>query len=203
MRLVEIEQETVVDEDMVWSDSKLACFVPPEGNKTAIVLYKAWNPMKHALMEYNGEAVEDNILGSIEIYDRGAIDAVGRVAAEKGYGPLLYYMMMTYHGWLAPHAHDTSPQAIKIWQKFFQMNTKKKLLSPELDKENPLSYAYGLPSELRVKVRNTLRQTRGLHEAFMNKIVSESSHTKNELETTLWETASVDYLHSKLRSVYG
>ena len=205
MRAYELTDD-MIDEAMVWSESNLACFIPSEGKGTSITLYKAWNPMKFALIEADYEAIEDSILGFIELYDRnidkGSVYSVGKVGATKGYGPLLYYMAMTLHTWLAPHAYHISKEAMAVWKKFFNMNTKRKLLNSGLDEENPLSYAYGLDPQTRVKVRNTLRQTQGLHNSFMNLVESEGSYTPDNLETMLWESASVNYLNKKLKAVY-
>jgi hypothetical protein len=78
---------------------------------------------------------EDRIFGVIttsDINGSNKIQEVGRVAAEKGYGPLMYEMAMGYinPSFLMPSRDgDIRSEAWNVWKKFYQRNdiTKKTL----------------------------------------------------------------------------
>jgi len=71
---------------------------------------------------------EDKIYGAIttsDIHDSNKLQEVGRVAAEKGYGPLIYEMAMAYinPGFLMPSRDgDIRGEAWNVWKKFYQRN---------------------------------------------------------------------------------
>lgn len=83
---------------------------------------------------------EDRIYGAIttsDINDSNKLQEVGRVAAEKGYGPLIYEMAMAYinPGFLMPSRDgDIRGEAWGVWEKFYQRkDINKKTLPIEND----------------------------------------------------------------------
>ena len=78
---------------------------------------------------------ENKIYGVIttsDINGSNKLQEVGRVAAEKGYGPLMYEMAMSYinPGYLMPSRDgDIRGEAWSVWEKFYQRKdiTKKTL----------------------------------------------------------------------------
>ena len=71
---------------------------------------------------------EDKLYGVITIEDLnkdGNIRSVGRVAAEKGYGPMMYEIAMAYinPSYLMPSRDgDIRTAAWEVWKKFYQRN---------------------------------------------------------------------------------
>jgi hypothetical protein len=75
---------------------------------------------------------EDKLYGVITIEDLnkdGNIRSVGRVAAEKGYGPMMYEIAMAYinPSFLMPSRDgDIRNAAWEVWKKFYQRNDVNK-----------------------------------------------------------------------------
>ena len=210
MRLYEFIADLELDEAMIWNEPNLACFIPPEGRRNSIVLYKANEAMEKALVESEHQQIEANIVGAVELKSRfdgpndsietTAIEAVG---AEKGYGPLLYYTAMMMHGWLAPDPETVSNAAIAVWDKFYDMGIPREYIDDRYDEETSYAYRYQLPAQIRVKLRKAVREEASVHNAFMNKVEQESSYTRDNLETFLWEAASVGYLRKKIEQMWA
>lgn len=84
---------------------------------------------------------EDKIYGVITTSDLNGsnkIQEVGRVAAEKGYGPLMYEMAMGYinPGFLMPSRDgDIRSEAWNVWKKFYQ---RKDIIKKPLDVQDEL-----------------------------------------------------------------
>jgi len=84
---------------------------------------------------------EDKIYATIttsDIKDSNKLQEVGRVAAEKGYGPLIYEMAMAYinPGYLMPSRDgDIRGAAWSVWEKFYQ---RKDIIKKTLPLEDEL-----------------------------------------------------------------
>lgn len=65
--------------------------------------------------------------------DGDSVWRISEVAAEKGYGPLLYEAVMYEIGedWLAPDNRSVSDSAKRIWNKFFNRPDVEKLMAPQ------------------------------------------------------------------------
>lgn len=84
---------------------------------------------------------EDKIYGTITTSDIDGslkLQTVGRVAAEKGYGPLIYEIAMAYinPGYLMPSRDgDIRGEAWNVWEKFYE---RKDVIKKTLDIKDEL-----------------------------------------------------------------
>lgn len=124
-------------------------------------------------------------------------------AAEKGYGPLMYELVMSDYGvMMSDHGAGTSDSARKVWQKYDQRSDVKKLpfddedhpktppkeddckiLSDDDDEIDYLNQAYagqGDSSGKELMIQN--------HEAFINEM-QEKDYSRSDVEKALKEMA--------------
>jgi len=180
--------------------------------------YCLYDTQKAALAITEENEFEDVIIGGISVSQlTGEFNnikqkaqteyKVGSVAAEKGYGPILYYFGMT-KGYLRSDLTVTT-EAQKIWLTFYTMerqgkNIKKKLSSKDsLDIYGPVfKYAFTIAGPLRMKMLAIQRQAKLNHKQFI-KWTSEFTgaypvfYRPDEIETILIE-GTQSYVNSKL-----
>lgn len=86
---------------------------------------------KEALEELDFDKLEDCVVGAMAWgeYMHGSELTVKSVWAQKGYGPLLYEILMTIAGddGVMPHQTKVSGSAQKVWQRFMQREDVKKV----------------------------------------------------------------------------
>jgi hypothetical protein len=103
--------------------------------------------------------IKNAIIGTMTI-EKGKVSKVISVAAEKGYGPLMYEIASSLGGWLTSDI-DVKPGAEAVWKRFYdRKDVEKKFLKtkeppnkgdwgldvrPYPPKQDPLMYAYSIP----------------------------------------------------------
>lgn len=109
--------------------------------------------------------IKNAIIGTMtiernSIFFSGKVSKVISVAAEKGYGPLMYEIASSLGGWLTSDI-DVKPRAEAVWKRFYdRKDVQKKFLKtkeppnkgdwgldvrPYPPKQDPLMYAYSIP----------------------------------------------------------
>jgi hypothetical protein len=93
-----------------------------------------------------GEAdVQDVIYGMIAIDENGSCPIVRSSAARKGYGPLLYDIVMCVEGCLIPDRKSVSPSARRVWDSYSKRpDVERRSLKPGGASNDPLDYSYTL-----------------------------------------------------------
>lgn len=101
-------------------------------------LWRLDEQFSEALDELDFDKLEECVVGALAWGEsiHGSELTVKSVWAKKGYGPLLYEILMTIAGsdGATPHETKVSPQAQKVWQRFLQredVKTKPKTTNPE------------------------------------------------------------------------
>ena len=160
-----------LEEAMIWSKPGMAAVIPVPEIDT-IVLFNASDDMKMAIENHDYDMMEANIFGSIKLYPLkpgGKDYGVGEVGAEKGYGPLLYYLAMAKYGWLAPHYNGVSIHAKKVWKNFWDNKHIKRKGILNDHPEEYLSRAYALDNTTQNKALQTLRHLLEMGDVFINR----------------------------------
>ena len=182
-----------VEEDMQWGHPALAIYTPTDDS---YILYKTDEKMKKELEEFNIQ--EDSILGMIEMGwdEKNNVADIARVFAQKGYGPLLYYIANTEEKFISPHPRDVSEPAKNIWKSFFNSNSKRVPIK-NWHKEEYMQFKYRANANFLVKARSVLSNGKQAHQMFMKQFPH-----PNEQENTIWEEAT-SLAGEKMKEVYG
>ena len=105
-------RERLIDEEAATLDSlsnDAALFLSNNGNSIRLVLYSSYYDHIYGMI------VGDKVSGKDTMYVRA-------VASEKGYGPLMYELLMStlYPRYIRPHVDgEIQPKAWNIWVKFY------------------------------------------------------------------------------------
>lgn len=104
-------------------------------------------PTQEYLVLYDFDKDEDEILGIISLSEMDGTDiqCIHTVAAEKGYGPLMYEMAMSYvpsHKIIADRHASTSPAALNVYRKMYERGLGVETIEPgdRLYREYPNAY---------------------------------------------------------------
>lgn len=175
--------------------------------------YCLYDTQKAAFAAETDDEFEDVIIGGINIID--IIDKeeykVNSIAAEKGYGPILYYFAMT-KGYLRSDL-TVSSDAQKIWYTFANMERHNKNVSKKesawaggrgwpaigsLPRGKLFQYAYTITGPLRFKTIAYMKQAKTNHQLFRKWISANiSNRLPDEIETLILE-GTQSYVNSKL-----
>lgn len=202
MRAYELTND-MIDEAMIWSSPSLAALMLEEGVGDAglpgaIILFKATDDLETALKNNNYSNVERDIVGSIKFGVFKNYTRVQMVSAEKGYGPLLYYLVMAKHGWLAPHHRDVSDQAKKVWRNFWDNPNMKREPIKNFHYEEYMSRSYALDNITNNKARNSLRHLLEMGDMFIKRIAD--NRKDREIRINQIDDAADDLMTAKMRT---
>lgn len=168
--------------------NNLALFVSKQDYLATIVLYSPANIQKQFPKSAGGfgrafqmTKMKNVIFGFMTVdVNKTKASKVISVAAQQGYGPLMYEIASNLFGWLTSD-QDVKPGAEAVWQKFFtRKDVEKKFLKtkeppnkgewgldvrPYPPKQDPLMYAYLIPKKMSsTKLMNSHKQFSSLLE---------------------------------------
>lgn len=185
-------------EDMKWSAPDMAVLMPGDQD---IILFKANEEMRSALEKRDYGEMEKNIIGSISLNVSDKTGAnVQSVVAEKGYGPLLYYIAMAKYGWLAPHHQDVSNEGKKIWRHFWDNPSMRRKEATNSHHEEYMSRAYALDNITNNRTQNKLRDLLEISKLFIKQF---GDRENQEEKMGHIDDAADDLRSDKLRGIYG
>jgi hypothetical protein len=150
--------------------------------------------------------IKNAIVGTMTI-EKGKVSKVISVAAEKGYGPLMYEIASSLGGgWLTSDI-DVKPGAEAIWKRFYdRKDIEKKFLKskeppnkgdwgldvrPYPPKQDPLMYAYSIP------MKKSTSKLMNSHKQFASLIETNFELEKEDFEKML-ETLGKNYFSSRI-----
>ncbi len=177
--------------------------------------YCLYDTQKTALAVEQDLEFEDVIIGGISVaqvtnstHRMGEEYKVGSVAAEKGYGPILYYFGMT-KGYLSSDL-DVSTDAQKIWYVFanLERHGKSVIKKPSYGYKGiddwkvrsygkHFGYAYTITDPLRFKIISYMKQAKTNHQQFMKWTAEVANRRPDEIEALIVE-GTQSYVNSKL-----
>ena len=155
---------------------------------------------------------EDFIIGGLGIgqitndtHPAGEEWKIGSVAAESGYGPILYYIAMATHGYVRSDL-NVSTDAQHIWNTFSSLEKQGKNIKKKPSyKESSMSYgpafkfAYTVTGPLRIKIIDLMRKAKINHQNFLNDM-SELREFNKPLSTKRIESYISSGAHSYVNS---
>ena len=175
-------------------------------NKAILQLANTPDSKLLSLLNYDMETVfESSIVGTItwknvQEEDEGGNSfqaaVVATSAAQKGYGPIMYFILAEVSkGYIMPDT-QISKQALAVWRKFYD-NTKVPVRStsrtPNWGASNPVSYAYkprdpslsipGLKEEASIGLKDLQEQLQERLEALQGKMDAYQLRDAKELLT--------------------
>lgn len=141
----------------------LGLLVYEPNNPSIFILMKNSPGLKNAINNYDYETIENAIYGVMNIRSNSKYNAleVNKVWARSGYGPLLYYIAMSYSGKAGLMSSrvekQVSPEAKSIWSNFHSGVGKDKVNPVPLDSdfrhhpEDYLMNKYVLKSKMNLR----------------------------------------------------
>jgi hypothetical protein len=189
---------------------RLALFQKGQVGGRSVILYDATKLRGAALDEdeYWDSGTEESMLGYVEFSDSVDCDdevyEINRIAAVKGYGPLLYDVALSYaktdgmEG-VVPDRNRVSPAALKVWEYYFDRRSdvsKTWLRDTSLNcghLGDVLNHVYSLSAPMP-----WIRSLESNHRATAQHLSELGIHyNDDEVEMHLWEAGD-----SMFRSMY-
>ena len=184
-------------EKMKWSSPNLAALKPSD---QVLIFYIANQGMKQAIIDWDYGKIEEYIIGMIEIDFEKNYTQVGRVFAQKGFGPLLYYSIMAQYGWLAPHRKSVSDQAKQIWKYFWNNKEVERKGIITNHSEEYMSRAYRIDNKTKNKTIQNLNRLLRNGAEFIGGF-SDNPNDQQEKTQQIWDAAN-DIATQKMKELY-
>jgi len=110
------------------------------------------------LIDVDGEALGSFLMrlglvvGQMSFMKRSKYYGVATVAAEKGYGPMMYYILAkkSKTGYIASD-DQVRPEAQGVWQRFYDDKKVQRELRPEVENEDDNGFFYGRKMPVALK----------------------------------------------------
>jgi hypothetical protein len=192
-------QKQELDEAAILDTSDLCIyFSKGEG---LVGLYKNTEEFQRGMEENLGEEIAKSIIGGTEykINDDEDCVEIDTMRAEKGYGPLLYIILMigSRGKGLCPTTKSEyiSDEAKVVWKKFYDgpgsKLVKKERLSEDYHKEEYLNYKYDYVGDKKIDIKRGIENSK--------KAIGEDPYDEKD---TLIIEAIDKYIKDKMHELY-
>lgn len=161
-------------------------------------IYEPTEGLKRALLSGQSELGASNIKGAINVRPNSEYGSfeVYSVYADKGYGPLMYKIAMSYagnSGLMPTRSKNITPEAKRIWKEFYNGVGASDVKRQKIDEAYPeefLNYKYVINKPVNLSTATALN----------NRFLMNDKH--GELRDGLLELAD-SLLLNKMRSIYN
>jgi len=187
----------MLDEAMKDFDDNVGLLIP---STREFYLYQINNESAQVITDRREEGFAPHVLGGLNIRLGSSFNEIDSVAAEKGWGPLLYYtaLVSTSPSFLAPtqDKSQVTDAAIKVWQKMPDNLIEKKPIENPVHDFEELNNSYKASNVLVRKYKDSIEKAKKRHESLIS-----NYEDSEEANTFVWN-ACADYLDKKMGEIY-